>query len=209
METTTKTAASPLAEKIGKGLQKAQQEIEEMVVQFALGTAEAKDKFDELKKEVHAKTGEWKTLVSELTDIGKEKVIFLKSKLEELQVQLTLGKADALDAFELQRKNIVKVIDEIEREIKSIPQLKGQLDTLRNEMEKFKIKMEIIKLKFELKKFDVKDGFKEEMTSAKLRIDKFVDQIRAKVEHVKDRYTDFEDEIDIAYKHLRKAVGKL
>ena len=51
METNLSNSKLSLAEKLHNGLKKAQQEIEELTLQFALGKAEASDKFEDIKKD--------------------------------------------------------------------------------------------------------------------------------------------------------------
>lgn len=107
-----------LRSKINSRLEKAKQEIEELSVQFNLGKAEAADKFESVKKDFHSKVNEWKIIGEQIKSTGKEKSQTLKSKLEELQVQLALGKAEAKDLFHEQKKKIMKSISELEAEIR-------------------------------------------------------------------------------------------
>lgn len=55
------------AEKIGAMLKKAQQEIEQMALQFSLGKAEASDIYEQIKMEFTSKVNEWTRLWSDLT----------------------------------------------------------------------------------------------------------------------------------------------
>ena len=84
-----------------------------------------------------------------------------------------------------------------------------RLDDFKSEMEKFKLKLEILKLKFDLKKFIIKDDFKKGMLEARIKIDKLFDKVEEKTEDARKKYADFGEEIDLAFKHLKKAVGKL
>ena len=52
------------------------------------------------------------TLQEELMDIGKERLTQMKVLLDELQVQMALGKADAKDIFERERKNFLHFVSE-------------------------------------------------------------------------------------------------
>lgn len=55
-----------------------------------------------------------------LIDVGKEKVNQLKSFLDDLEVQMALGKMEAKDAFESEKKNLNKFIQKEKAAIKNI-----------------------------------------------------------------------------------------
>ena len=52
------------------------------------------------------------TFQKDLLEAGKEKVTQLKSFLDELEVQLALGKAEARDVFEREKKNLNQFLNE-------------------------------------------------------------------------------------------------
>ncbi|MCC6725760.1 MAG: hypothetical protein IT258_14720 [Saprospiraceae bacterium] len=52
------------------------------------------------------------TLQDELLDIGKERLTQMKVLLDELQVQMALGKAEAKDVFDKERKNFLQFMSE-------------------------------------------------------------------------------------------------
>lgn len=52
------------------------------------------------------------TLQEELMDIGKERLTQMKVLLDELQVQMALGKSEAKDIFDRERKNFMQFVSE-------------------------------------------------------------------------------------------------
>src|SRR5688572_3055189 len=127
------------ADKFFAHFKKAQQEIEELALQLSLGKAEAKDKFEEIKKDLSEKVHHWKTssIYKDLTS-GKNT---LTSADEDLLVQLELGKAEAKDAFEIQKKKILESLDKLEEGIKNNPEVEKYNSELREEIEKFRLKI--------------------------------------------------------------------
>jgi len=198
METKSTFDISSIASKITSGLKRAQTEIEEMALQFALGKADATDKFEEIKTEFNARVNEWKQSNSGFM-----------AALEEFQLQLALGRANAKDAFIEQRKRILAALEHLEKEMRKDTKMNQFINEFRTEAEKMKLKLEILKLKFELKTIEVKEGYKEEMKDAQVEIDKLLFKIEQKWDKAKSKYSDFSDEIDIAFKHIKKAVRKL
>ena len=197
----------PVLEKIADRLVAVQQELDELVVQFALGKAEGKEKFEEIKKEFRQRVSEFKKLLdspssSLLTPEARQKI-------EELETQLALGKAETKELFEEQKKKILKTLAHVEAEVKAWINAGKLPDDFSHEVEKFKLKLEIIRLRFSLKKFEVKDAFKERMQDARIKIEKMTSGIKSKLKDGSSKYNDFRDEMSIAYKHLKKALSDL
>ncbi len=209
METKERSTPGDLKFKFSNALRKTQQELEEMAVQFSLGKAEASDKFEETKKEFKAKVEEWKKFFTDKDSKGTDAIQKVLIAFEELQVQLSLGKADAKDYFEKQKKSILLSINKIEEEIKEKPALNELLSDFRNEGDKIKLKLEILQLKFELKKFEITDDFKSAMKNVRIESEKILDRVEGKWDKTKSKYTDFNDEMTLVYSHLKKAIKSL
>lgn len=198
------------AEKIGSFLKHSQQEIEELALQFSLGKAEAADKFEEIKKEFHSKSFQWKQSFEKFKTTNKDIFQKVKGGFEELQLQLSLGKAEGKDLFEDQKKKILLSIHELEMQVKNDPELSKQWDEFNVEIEKFKLKLEILSLKYKLKKFELKDSFKSSMTEAKKEIEHFYSRTEKKISKEGHKYIrDFTGEINEVYLHLKKAIKSL
>jgi hypothetical protein len=97
--------------------------------------------------------------------VAEDKLAEMKVKIEELRLQLALGKADGMDAFEEQKKKIELAMHELyvagktnfnESYAKSITLFDQNADA-------FKTGLEIIKLQFSLAKMDAKDEFGEKL----------------------------------------------
>lgn len=93
-------------------LKQATVKIEELQVQSALGKAELEDKFEEIKKETREQYQNIKSDINSKLQNNKE-YNNLKSKLENLELQLALGKADTKDLLEEQKKNLSKAFQEV------------------------------------------------------------------------------------------------
>jgi hypothetical protein len=130
----------------------------------------------------------------------------LKTRVEDLELQLALGKSETKEIFEAQRKKILEALVRLENDLKQSLPASINLEELYHEIEKFKLKLEIIRLKFILKKFMVKDSFREKMKDARRNVSRLTDQASSKWKAGSEKLTDFKDEIQLAYKHLRKAI---
>ena len=132
----------------------------------------------------------------------------LKGKFEELKVQLALGKAESRDAFTEQRKQIEKIMREIE----------GLLDShglslelhlkWRGEMERFKILLEIIGLQYALDKMELKERLEKNKTDFKEKVEKLKTKFSEKQHSVEGAFEDFWNEAKDAYHELKMAFTK-
>lgn len=94
-------------------LKKAATKIEELQLQTALGKAELSDKLEEIKKESLEQYHEFKHDINSAIDKGDQKWDELKAKLEHLELQLALGKAETKEVIEEQKKNLNKAIADV------------------------------------------------------------------------------------------------
>ncbi len=194
-------------QRISKNILAGQREIDELAVQLALGKAEARDKFEEIKKEFRERVSELEQLIESTS--GKLLNPVLRARLEHLELQLSLGKADTRELFDVQKKKILTALDAMEEEIKLQLRKIRVPDYFSHEAEKLKLKLEVLRLRYDLKKFEVKDVFKVRMEEARREIERITDGVRVRMGQGRTRYHDFKDEISLAYKHIRKAVESL
>lgn len=202
IETTDRTILVKIADK----LMEAQREIDELVLQLALGQAEARDKFEEAKKDFSTRVAEFKatSLGAHAAYASKE----LKMLLEELEVQLALGKADSKEKFEEQKKKIEAVVAKVRAEFKRLKSEVLDKEQFEHEFEKFKLKLEVLRLRFELKKFEVRDAFKEGMQEAKKKIEQTASNLKEALS-TETKLKSFRKEVKDMYKHLRKVIQSI
>ncbi|MCG9880634.1 MAG: hypothetical protein MH472_08545 [Bacteroidia bacterium] len=140
-----------------------QKRMEEMQAQFSSGKLDAMDAFEKQKEQYRDALVKVKENLDKATEIGEEKLTELKTKLEELRLQLALGKADGMDAFEEQKKKIELAMHEFYILVKSnfnSSFLKG-LELYDQQADAFKTSLEIIKLQFSLARMDARDEMAE------------------------------------------------
>ncbi len=143
--------------------------LEDMQVQFSLGKMDATEAFEKQKNYFRDLTVKMKSDLDKAGDSTKENVTELRGKLDDLFVQLSLGKADGKDLFEEQKKKIEVSMNEV---LASAKQLYNQgfdsmLKMYDNNSNAFKTGLEILKLQFALGKMDSKDEaekLRKEMT---------------------------------------------
>ena len=195
MKTKSSVERMPVLREVADKLLLAHEEIDELAVQLALGKAEALDKFEEIKKDFRQRVGELK----QLSGSGKPATI---TNIGKLEIQLELRRAGGRVAFEAQKEKIIDALKRLESKF-------ANSESFHHEVEKFKLKLVILQLSLALKKFEIKDEFRDSMSGARKKIETIAGRARERLLKGKARYSDISDEVQLAYQHMRKAVGKL
>ncbi len=86
---------------------------EEMQVQFSLGKMDAADAFEQQKDKLKELVVAFKSNLDKNTEMAEDQATKMRTKLDELWLQLNLGKADGLDAYNEQRKKIDAALHEM------------------------------------------------------------------------------------------------
>lgn len=197
MENTKNTR---LTDKIIEALRTSALEMEKFQLTVALGKAEAKDSYEELKKKLNLFIHDAKSKI----EFGKEKVDDINTKLDELRVQLSLGKTESIEAFNLQKKQILNTIHELEVKIKSNESLKKNYAVFLIEIEMFKVQLEILEKKLNEKLADTDISFKK----SKKDFLKFIDRLHIKYGKKKEtKWEHFQHEVSEAFDHLKQAFN--
>jgi hypothetical protein len=202
MEKETKETTPPLLQELGEGMLKAQQELDELAVQLSLGKAEAKEKFEEIKKEFNERVNALTHYVKSHFNNSLPKS--LEEKLAKLEVYLKVGKAETKESFDLQRAALIEATIALENELRKALEKLEASGYFHHEAENFLLKLEILRLKFGIKKFEIKDAYRTRMNRAKKSINRFVADVK-KV-GTKKTHANFKEEMAEVYKHLKSAV---
>ncbi|MFY8190395.1 MAG: hypothetical protein ACOVK9_05460 [Bacteroidia bacterium] len=140
-----------------------QKRMEEMQSQFSAGKIDAVEAFEKQKEQYRETLLKVKENLDKGSEMAEEKLTEMKTKLEELRLQLSLGKADGMDAFEEQKTKIELAMHEFYVLVKSnfnSSFVKG-LEIYDQQADAFKTSLEIVKLQFSLAKMDAKDEMAE------------------------------------------------
>lgn len=209
MKNTDATNQKPILVKIADQLLKDQQELDSLAVQLSLGKAEAKDKFEEAKKQIRKSIQEFKIRIDSEYKQSNEWTHSIDVKLMELESLLNKGVADSKEIFSKQKKDILRAIEGLENEIKKNSEVVKLTNYFMTSFEKAKLQMELFEKEMEGEKIALTELFKNEMKNAKEKINSISEQLENKKEDVKLKAENFDNEIRLAYDHLKKAIRSL
>lgn len=204
METTYEKSDGKVLKAVAEKLMEAQQEIDEWSLQLALGKAEAKDKFEELKKEFRGKLNAFRQ-----KNQGVMENTFFKrvnEKIAKLEIVLEAGGVESLALFEEQKIKLIKALEEVEAELKVWFERNTVPHAFEHEIEKFKLKLEILRLRFNLKKFELRDSFRHSKGDIERALEKMDDAIQDTVEEGKERLDHIRTRVSNVYASWKKAL---
>lgn len=132
---------------------------EEMQEQLSSGKVDAVEMFEKQKEQMRSALHTLKLNVDKVTDAGEEQMKNMKTRIEELQLQLSLGKAEGYDLFREQKKKIEEAVEEMNRAGKVIYHqgFEQGMGVFEHNSKAFKTGLEIVQLQYALAKMDLKD----------------------------------------------------
>lgn len=133
--------------------------LEDLQVQFSLGKMDAAEAFEKQKDTFRDLVVKLKNDIDASGEEAKKSLTEFMSKLQDLLVQLNLGKAEGKDLFEEQKKKIDAAMQEVVRAGKDLyhTQFEQMMKLFDNNSSVFKTGLEIVKLQYTLGKMDAKD----------------------------------------------------
>lgn len=189
-------------DKLGKLISKAETEIDDLRVKISLGKLNGADLFEDMKKEL---ANSFHEISNEIKSEGKDVSDSVKSNIESLQLQLSLGKAEALDIYEEQKEKINQSITQLEKDIRDA---RNNLTydakiKIQNELEKFRLKMEVLQIRYELGRLDLKDNVESKKQKFKKEFDQLLETMK---EESSEKVEEYGNNLRNAYEALRKSL---
>jgi hypothetical protein len=204
-------------EKADEAIQEWKLRAEELQLQLSLGRMEAIDELEKQKSNFKSFINETTNKVNTMAEkINPEIASQLKTKFEEMQVQLALGQAESKEAFEKQKEKINQGLDSIFDLLKKGIKNAGMEENLNSFLEKFegttetfKTKLEAAKLQFALGKADAKDDLEKNKKEVTEKLNEIRSKIDSNKEIAEEKWEGFRTEISEAFNHIKTAFSKL
>lgn len=205
---------SELKDSIQNRLQSIEKSLDEFQLQLALGKAEALDEFEKQKKKINEFVFDFQQKIEQVTT-ETELISRLKTVLQELQLQLALGKAESKEVFEEQKEKIIKVLgdlDEIFKADKRFDEKFADLyDYLDNSTQNFRTALDILRLQINLGKSEAADNFEQ----VKKELSPVFSDLKEKITKIKDSgfsensFKDLNQELKNSFATVKKVFSNL
>ena len=195
-----------------KYLEKWSEKIEDIEVQLDLGEEEAIEAFEKQKGRLKEFIDKSK---ASLENLGlDEKATKLKADLEQLQLQLALGKAESKDAFEAQKEKLEQALHSASEKFQEI---RGSADDTYDEVvhnledatSSFQTRMDLMRLQMALGKAEAREAFEEKKAELRQKLAEVKIKVEEREKIGEEKWNEFTDEIGEAYSHFKGALKGL
>lgn len=158
--------------------------LEDMRVQFSLGKMDAVDSFEQQKKQLRSLIETLKEGTDKAVDSAEAKAVDFRAKLEALNLQLNLGKAETKELFEEQRKKIDAALQEVYTAGKLAyhGQYDYMMELFEHNAKAVKTGLDIARLQFELGKMEAK----EEASALRTEIQEKIEELQRTAEKAQE-----------------------
>jgi hypothetical protein len=186
--------------------------------QLQLSKEQAIEELEVRKKRLNETLEGFKSEVVKAKGLADEKKTEIQTRFDELQVQLALGKAEARDSFEAQKKKIQRSVATLESTIDRELDAAGQAmdESLRTAAREFiraaigvEVEMEFLAIQFEVTKEGARDRFEHEKRALIEQIKRYKQQLEEKKQMARDKAATFEKELSNGMSQIRQAFKKL
>lgn len=143
-----------------KAVDTVKEEIEEFKDRWAPDVATAMDRFEDLKKRLEASLHNVGNLVEEHLIPHPEELKKIRLTIDELRLQLVMGKAETLEAFEEQKKQILVRWKLLNAQIEELPGLGELKDHVNRQLNEWRVQLEVMKIQYALSRMEWKENWK-------------------------------------------------
>lgn len=192
-----------------------QKELDDLEVDLDLGGLSAEEYFEKGKQELKEAVDGLKARVDKVN--AGEKGQNLKAKLEHLQVQLALGKAEGRDAFDEQKGKLEKAIGELGEKVDeweaAVEEKTDDITAgIKGTTEKFRTKLDMMRLHYHLAQADARDELEEKRKQLRSKIHDTKTKLKAASEKEGDeesKWEEVKEELGESFAHLQNAIKGL
>lgn len=164
------------------------------------GFEETLENFETNKNNLKSNLEKWKLELDKQVENGEEKAKEIRAKLESLQVQLALGKAEGKEIFEEQSKKIELALHDLYQTAKADGNkaFEKSINLFDQHSQTFKTSLEIAKLQLALGKMEAG----EDLDNAKKEIREKLDELKSQFKNMQE--TALENVIEWQSEHIKR-----
>lgn len=188
--------------------------MEELEVQLALGKADARDAYDNHRKELRNALKDGADELRELANSGDEQAAQLREKLKKAEVELEFLKIEGEQVYDEQKAKAQKLIAELGNSLKvAAEEGKEEYRDFRNALTPhllaFRMRLDMLRLQMALGQAEASDKAEELERDFRDTIRRARDQWEEWEDEVEDRWEDFTDKLKESSDKLQQALKAL
>jgi hypothetical protein len=185
-----------------------QNRLEELRLQMSLGKMDASDEFEALKKRYRKYFSSFKQKLSEMEPGINELRDELKAVLDELELQLALGKAETKEAFETQKENLRRLMDKAKRLAKQLynenkDKFRDWEEMFNDVCEHLHMQLDYLRLYYHLGKKEADARFADKRHEMEEQLKRMNERLEKLAKAGKEKWKEIYAEMQEAYAVLR------
>ena len=182
---------------------------DELKLQLHLGSKELQEKFEEQKKDIEKWAQETRHKLEDETSV---RATDLKVRLEELEVQAALGRAESEDALKEQQKNLSKALEAAREEARQVASAaKNNLGEIAEKadarLDTWYTRFDILRLQLKLGAAEASDEWEERKKELNRQIHELEQRISDAGKKSNENWQKFKFEMGEAWGHMKKAFA--
>ena len=187
-----------------KALGTLKEEVSDLKHKWAPEAEEAANRFEALKSDFKESLGAIEQKLVGVLRPDDARLAELKQKIDELRLQLALGKAESLEMFEEQQKKIQLQWSILKANLEKIPEYNSLQDEVKSAFNEWRVRLEMIKIQFSLGKMELKDNLKEISSDLGKELDHLGKALEAGAGIAGEKFDRFESEVKKIFEKYRK-----
>lgn len=182
---------------------------DELKLQLHLGSKELQERFEEQKKDIEKWAHETRHKLEDETSV---RATNLKIRLEELEVQAALGRAESEDALKEQQKNMSKALEAAREEARQVASdAKNNLGEIAEKadarLDTWYARFDILRLQLKLGAAEASDEWEERKKELNRQIHELEERISEAGKKSSENWQKFKFEMGEAWGHMKKAFA--
>lgn len=199
-----------LKEKGQQKLKEWKSQAKELNHQLHLGTVETKEEFEKQKKRLTRWLDSLAQKVENSKDVTKEKALSIKSSLEELRVQATLGKAETEEHLKEQQKKIALGLHNLKQNLSEVLHSSKEgthelVEEVSDQLDDFHTRFDLFRLQFHLGKIEAKKEWDEKKKELSHKLSVVKAKLLGAEKATSNKWEGFSSEMGDAWGHFKKA----
>lgn len=187
-----------------KALDTLKEEVSDLKQRWAPEAEEAANRFEALKSDFRESLAAIEQKLVSVIRPDDVRLVELKQKMDELRLQLALGKAESLEKFEEQQKKIQLQWSILKANLEKIPEYNSLQDEVKSAFNEWRVRLEMIKIQFSLGKMELKDNLKEISSDLGKELDHLGKALEAGAGIAGEKFDRFESEVKKIFEKYRK-----
>lgn len=180
------------------------EEVSDLKNRWAPAAEEAGNRFEMLKTDFKESLTAMESKLAMVLSADDARWTELRQKIDELKLQLALGKAESLEVFEEQQKKIQLQWSILKANLEKIPEYNLLQDEVKSAFNDWRVRLEIIKIQFSLGKMELKDNIRDISNDLGKELDHLGKAIEAGAGIAGEKFDRFESEVKKIFEKYRK-----